>query len=93
MIDFIKEFKVTEAKEDYDKNGPSPDKVECGQCHRKWFVKDCPTVTEGDWETGYYDVLVCPKCEDDGELDNFYFSRKQQRLYDDWFKKQDKNNG
>ena len=36
-------------------------------CDWKGSIDDCPIGQYGDYETGYYDILLCPEClERDG---------------------------
>jgi len=41
---------------------PTCDILVCNTCEGSYPVKDCPTEQDGDWETGYYTVHICPKC-------------------------------
>lgn len=45
---------------------PSPDLGKCSDCGKTFKLSECPTETDGDWETGYYEAPVCPKCPDGG---------------------------
>lgn len=54
-----------------------PDLVTCSNCHKTFKLEDCETEEDGDWETGYYLVFICPNCEDGGCLDNYTYSNEQ----------------
>jgi hypothetical protein len=41
---------------------PSPDLVHCNECGWNGLVSDCDYDEEGDWETGYYFINLCPDC-------------------------------
>jgi hypothetical protein len=64
-----------------------PDRAQCSHCSRKFWVKDLETEKEGDWENGYYDIHVCPRCDDGGCIDVYYFSAKQEKRWLAWKKK------
>lgn len=66
------------------KNGPSPDLVKCSDCGNTFKASECPTEADGGWETGYYEVPVCPNCEDGGCMDGWDFSPEQMKKYEEW---------
>jgi len=66
---------------------PLPDIARCSCCDKEFPVSECGQDVEGDWETGYYDVYICPECPDGGEIDDYTFSKKQQIAYDKWHNK------
>jgi hypothetical protein len=41
---------------------PLPDIAKCGNCGWEGHPSDCDTEEDGDWESGHYDVHICPKC-------------------------------
>jgi hypothetical protein len=43
----------------------------CSECKFEAPVEDFDTEQEGDWEYGYYDIHICPKCEDGGCVDDY----------------------
>ena len=53
---------------------PDADIAICSACGWRGHVSMCPQEEEGDWETGYYKVHVCPKCEDGGCVDDYDYS-------------------
>ncbi len=57
---------------------PGPDMGECSECGWKGPLKDCPMEDDGDYESGYYQVPVCPKCDDGGCLDRYDYSPEQE---------------
>ena len=48
---------------------PGCDMGRCGVCGWNGPLSECPTEEDGDYESGYFTVHVCPKCEDGGELE------------------------
>jgi len=66
---------------------PSPDLVTCSDCQQQFKISECPTEIDGDWETGYYDVPMCPNCEDGGCLDSYDYSPEQLEEYEKWERK------
>lgn len=66
------------------KHGPSPDLVKCSDCGKTFKASECSTEVDGDWETGYYDVIVCPECEDGGCMDDWDYSPEQWKKYEEW---------
>ena len=67
-----------------EKQRPSPDLGNCSDCGKTFKIEDCPTEIDGDWETGYYEVPVCPVCKDGGCIDDYSYSRKQMKEYRNW---------
>ena len=45
---------------------PKPDIAICEECGWEGPIHECETGEDGDWESGYYTVDLCPKCEDGG---------------------------
>ena len=68
----------------YTPGEPRPDIAVCSQCNTRTPTKDCPTKTEGDRESGYYAVHVCPKCKDGGLVDAYAMTPEQARKWHDW---------
>ena len=70
-----------------DKNNePCCDIIVCGKCHGTYMLSECPTEPEGDFETGYYTIHTCPKCEDGGEPE---YNMSEQRA-NEWCEWNDK---
>jgi hypothetical protein len=67
---------------------PQSDSCSCEECG--WGGKYAEAVedVEGDYETGYYPVLNCPKCEDGGCLDCHGMSAERQEEWNAWEKRQ-----
>jgi len=61
-----------------DSYWPRPDIAICADCGWRGAMEKCDTKEEGDWESGYYKVCLCPKCEDGGCLDALDYSIKQR---------------
>lgn len=64
---------------------PPPDIAICDECEWQGKVSECDKDTEGDWETGYYSIDVCPKCSGPVEYD---MSDAQGEAWLQWHKKQ-----
>ena len=69
---------------------PMPDMGRCSDCGWSGPLSKCPMEQDGDWETGYYDVPVCPRCDDGGCLDDYYYSWRQWWRWKRWRKKKDR---
>lgn len=68
-------------------NEPRPDIAICSQCGWRGPVEECGEDTEGDWESGYYDVDTCPKCSDGGCIDDYDMSEKRAKEWEQWHNK------
>lgn len=71
-------------------NEPKPNLAMCSECGWEGPIEECGTETEGDWECGYYDVHLCPKCEDGGCIDDYTMSRDRAKEWVEWCKKNEK---
>jgi hypothetical protein len=71
-----------------DGKEPEVDLARCSVCEWEGPITDCGTERDGDWETGYYDVDVCPKCEDGGCIDEYFMSETRTAEWEAWFQKQ-----
>jgi len=58
---------------------PKVDIARCANCNWSGNVSECKTEQEGDWETGYYDIHLCPKCEDGGCVDDYSMSEERSK--------------
>jgi len=68
---------------------PLPDIAICSGCHWEGPVCKCEVGQEGDWESGYYSIYLCPQCdESEGCIDDFYYSRYQMKKLRAWEKRQ-----
>lgn len=63
---------------------PKPDIACCSECGGRFPVSDCPIEQEGDWETGYYGVHICPKCEDGGCVDDYAMTPECAEEWNEW---------
>ena len=59
--------------------GPVIDMCRCSECGWEGFTTNLETVMEGEFETGYYPVPVCPQCPDEGCLDDWFPSMEVLR--------------
>jgi len=66
---------------------PPLDIAICSECNRQYKVSDCPKDEEGDWESGYYEVDLCPVCEDGGCIDDYCYSPEQLKVFKAWEKR------
>ena len=64
---------------------PEPDIAECIGCGLKGTFDKFELQTEGDWESGYYEIHVCPQCED-GEIE-YDMSPDRQKEFEDYMLK------
>lgn len=71
---------------------PSCDMARCSDCGGEFLIADCPMEQDGDWETGYFDVPVCPVCEDGGCLDDYFCTPERAELINEWWRKHDEQN-
>ena len=54
---------------------PPADMCGCSNCGWKGKCSDCETDWENDgWETPEYQIHLCPRCEDGGCIDNYWYS-------------------
>ena len=67
---------------------PKEDVAICSSCKSRTPVKICPTEEEGDYESGYYTVHVCPNCEDGGCIDDYDMSPERIQEWNHWKDKQ-----
>ncbi len=65
---------------------PPPDIAICSQCDWSGDINDCKTDTEGDWESGYWDVHLCPNCADGGCVDDYAMTPQRQVEWEEWSK-------
>ncbi len=63
---------------------PESDIADCDTCDWSGLIADCPTEQDGDWETGYYTINVCPVCESSVELN---MSTDRYSEWGKWYKK------
>jgi hypothetical protein len=67
-----------------DDKQPSYDIAICSECQWKGPVSECEEGREGDWESGYYAIDLCPICEDGGCVDDYTYSEEQLEEYYKW---------
>jgi hypothetical protein len=66
-------------------SGPFPDIAVCDECLWKGNINSCSQEQEGDWESGYYYVDVCPKC---GGCVEYKMSEARSKEWHEWYCKQ-----
>lgn len=69
---------------------PRPDIAICSECGWRGPAEGCWQDEEGDWETGYYTIDMCPKCEDGGCVDDYDMSPER---VNEWWKWETKKMG
>ena len=72
---------ITSTKDDGE---PQPDRARCSECNGEWPIEDLPTEEDGDWESGYYMIHLCPDCEDGGCIDDYTMSEDRAREWSEW---------
>ena len=78
--------KIAEMLEKVEDKPPGPDIAICSECHWRGPADECEQDEDGDWETGYYTIDMCPKCEDGGCIDDYDFSPEQLTKYEEWYR-------
>ena len=73
---------------EYFKNKePKCDLCRCSNCGWEGKTSDCETDEEGDWESGYYTIDLCPECDDGGCIDDYDMSDERLDEWDAWYLK------
>lgn len=70
-----------------DNHEPRPDIAICSECGWKGSTLECIKGEDGDWETGYYPIDLCPVCEDGGCIDDYDMTPDREKEWDEWRKK------
>ena len=65
-------------------NEPLPDIAICSVCGWRGSIDQCEQATDGDWESGYYKVDLCPVCEDGGCIDDYDMSESRRKEWKIW---------
>jgi len=63
---------------------PKADLAICSSCRRAWPVDGLETEEAGDYESGYFRVHICPKCEDGGLIEEYTMSEDRAREWGEW---------
>ena len=80
--DLVANLKMT------DEHGePAPDIAICSECGWRGPVSECETGSDGDWETGYYTIDLCPRCEDGGCVDDYDMTPERGKEWEEWWEK------
>lgn len=69
---------------------PCPDIAICSSCGWKGPISECVTESEGDWESGYYSIDLCPKCEDGGCVDDYEMTDQRADEWNLWYSEKNK---
>ncbi len=77
--DLLKNIKIEKTNSE-----PKPDIAKCSKCGWKGPIEKCEIGTDGDWESGYFEIDLCPKCSDGGCIDDYDFSNKQWKKWEKW---------
>ena len=67
---------------------PKADLASCSECGWKGLVSQCVEGQDGDWESGYYEIDLCPVCEDGGEID-YDMSEECFRAWEEWVRREE----
>jgi len=74
-------------KEELDNDRePCADIGICMECGWRGPLSDCETDVDGDWESGYYQIHLCPQCEDGGCID-YDMTEATAVAWEEWHKK------
>lgn len=65
-------------------NEPKPDIAHCSNCDWEGPASECEQEEDGDWESGYYMIDLCPKCEDGGCVDDYSMSEERAEEWNVW---------
>ena len=72
-----------------DKNAePSCDLGKCTKCGWKGKLEGLELGKDGSWEEGYFDVPLCPICDDGGCIDEYDMSDERNAEWLAWHDKQ-----
>jgi hypothetical protein len=63
---------------------PKPDMARCSECGWSGKVSECTQEEDGDWESGYYLVDLCPNCEDGGMIEDYDMSPERMIDFKKW---------
>lgn len=63
---------------------PAPDIAICSKCGWRGPTTECERDEEGDWESGYRMIDLCPKCDDGGCIDDYDMSEERQKSWEAW---------
>jgi hypothetical protein len=80
-------FKDLKLESNTKSSEPQPDIAICFGCSWRGKVEDCIIQEEGDYESGYYNVHVCPNCdEEDGCISEYDMSEERSEEWNAWYK-------
>ena len=65
---------------------PKPDIARCNEWGWEGPVAECIKGEDGDWESGYFEVDECPRCDDPGDID-YRMSPERAREWNEWNEK------
>ena len=76
---------ILSIKEDLD-NKPKPDIAICSKCRGRYPISMCEVdpYGDGDWESGYNPIHLCPNCEDGGLIEEYDMSPRQLEMWYKW---------
>jgi len=69
---------------------PFPDIAICSVCGWRGNVSKCEKGQDGDRESGYYPIHLCPKCDDGGCIDDYDMSKEKAREWKKWKERDEK---
>ena len=70
------------------REAPKPDLALCDACGWEGLPSKCAIEEDGDWESGYYSVHICPDCS--GEILDYVMSEARLEEWRLWKSSQKK---
>lgn len=69
-----------------------PDMCKCQTCGNKYKISECiPDTGHHDgWEYPSYTIHLCPKCEDGGDVNDYFLSDELTKLWEDMCDKEER---
>jgi len=66
---------------------PDADIAICSICGWQGLPSACKKGTDGDWESGHYQIDLCPQCTDGGCIDGYTMSDERHKEWQEWAKR------
>ena len=68
-----------------DNKQPKPDIAICSDCGWRGPVEECLKGQDGDWESGYFEIDECPKCDNGGCIEDYDMTPERLEEYNKWY--------